>query len=64
MVKSTHFFMAVFIKMKVMNIPNIYSEECKYEEKNAEGKKKCVKEIIIIFDSDEVDESDDESIEF
>ena len=64
MVKSTHFFMAVFIKMKVMNIPNIYSEECKYEEKKAEGKKKCVKEIIIIFDSDEVDESDDESIEF
>ena len=55
MVKSTHFFMAVFIKMKVMNIPNIYSEECKYEEKKAEGKKKCVKEIIIIFDSDEVD---------
>ena len=34
------------------------------KKKKAEGKKKCVKEIIIIFDSDEVDESDDESIEF
>ena len=34
------------------------------KKKKAEGKKKCVKEIIIIFDGDEVDESDDESIEF
>ena len=31
--------MAVFIKMKVMNITNIYSEECKYEEKKSRGKK-------------------------
>ena len=59
--------MAVSIKMKMMNIPNICLEECKCEEKaerKAEGKKKCVKEIIIISDSDEIDESDDESIEF
>ena len=51
----------------MMNIPNICLEECKCEEKaerKAEGKKKCVKEIIIISDSDEIDESDDESIEF
>ena len=34
------------------------------KKKKAEGKKKCVKEIIITFDSDEVNESNDESIEF
>ena len=33
------------------------------KKKKAEGKNKCIKEIII-SDSDEVDESDDESIEF
>ena len=43
--------------------PQIFLEECKYQEKKAKQKKKHLEGKIVIPESDKTDESDDKSIE-
>ena len=43
--------------------PQIYLEECQYQEKKAKQKKRQIEGKIVIPESDKTDESDDKSTE-
>ena len=43
--------------------PQIFLEECQYQEKKAKQKKRQIEGKIVIPESDKTDESDDKSIE-